>query len=158
MLYFGTVYFFVPLLFFLVSKFCLCLLFLLWSRVLVRNYIDNAVTDVFSIKVFILIFEYAKFPCILVHYTCQSCFKTGHQRTAIGNIDAVAVGIDLLRIIRGVLECDLYLNITACPFNIDRRVMERRRITVDKADKALNAVLFLVGTFFIFGFILIDQL
>ena len=158
MLYFGTEYFIDRRFCIRVAKFCLGLTFKLWIRVLDRNNSDNAVTDVFSIKVFILIFEYAKFPCILVHYTCQSCFKTGHQRTAIGNIDAVAVGIDLLRIIRGVLECDLYLNITACSFNIDRRVMDRRRITVDIADKALNAVLFLVGTFFIFGFIIIDQL
>ena len=119
---------------------------------------NQTVSNILTVKILILVLQDAKLSSVLVHNTGQCGFKACYKCTAVHDIDAVAVWIDLLGKAVGILKCNLNLDIAAGAFNIDRSRMKRDRFPVNVADKALDTKLFLICNGFIVIFIFVDQL
>ena len=102
----------------------------------------QSVTNVFTIKIILVVLEKIQFSGVLVHDTGQCRLKSGHQRPPVCHIDTVTVCIDLFPVILGVLECHFHFDISTFPFNINNILMKRHRIPVDITDITLDSKLF----------------
>ncbi len=104
---------------------------------------DNAVADIAPVEVFILLLQVAKLSGVLVHHAGERRFKTCDEGAAVHDIDAVAVGIDLLGIVVRVLEGDFHFDIAAFSLNIDRFRVELICLARQIGNKAFDALRFL---------------
>ncbi len=85
----------------------------------------QAVTDVLTVKILVLVLQDAELSCIGIHNAGKRGLETGDKRTAVYDVNAVTVGVNLLGEGAGVLKCDLHFDVALGTLNVNRFGMKR---------------------------------